>query len=373
VARDPTHAGTRAQDRVRSQWRDPTGEFFRPRSAAKGDFMNPVQAPQSLPPALRFSTHQFAARERVTAWREFVGRTFCRAEIEPLVQDGFFGGNVMRQLPGLGVISGNCSPLQYVQTRQLADSDDVILTLASGPWQLAHGGRTEAYAPGDAVLTSMAGVGSYTMYAGGPHWGLRVPLALLSPYVANIEDTFGRRIPAQSPAMRLLRRHLQLVEELDPPDMIEVRRLAAAHMRDLIAMAVGATRDGAEIARANGVRAARLHAIKADIRQNLASDLSVAALAARHRMPVRTLQRMFEADGVTFTDFLLAERLAHAHRMLRDAAHAGRPVSTIAFDCGFQHISYFNRVFRARFAASPTDVRVQARNSQANPAFGGTA
>jgi AraC-like DNA-binding protein len=373
VARDPTHAGTRAQDRVRSQWRDPTGEFSGRDPLAKGDFMNPVQAPQSLPPALRFSTHQFAARERVTAWREFVGRTFCRAEIEPLVQDGFFGGNVMRQLPGLGVISGNCSPLQYVQTRQLADSDDVILTLASGPWQLAHGGRTEAYAPGDAVLTSMAGVGSYTMYAGGPHWGLRVPLALLSPYVANIEDSFGRRIPAQSPAMRLLRRHLQLVEELDPPDMVEVRRLAAAHMRDLIAMAVGATRDGAEIARANGVRAARLHAIKADIRQNLASDLSVAALAARHRMPVRTLQRMFEADGVTFTDFLLAERLAHAHRMLRDAAHAGRPVSTIAFDCGFQHISYFNRVFRARFAASPTDVRVQARNSQANPAFGGTA
>ena len=49
----------------------------------------------------------------------------------------------MRQLPGLGVISGNCSPLSYVQTRQLGDSDDVILTLASGPWQLEHGGRTD--------------------------------------------------------------------------------------------------------------------------------------------------------------------------------------------------------------------------------------
>jgi AraC-like DNA-binding protein len=323
--------------------------------------MNPAQAP-ATPPAIRFSTHQFATRERMTAWREFVGRTFCRTEIEPLVQDGFFGGNVMRQLPGLGVISGNCSPLRYVQTRQLADSDDVILTLASGPWQLAHGGRTEVYAPGDAVLTSMAGVGSYTMYAGGPHWGLRVPLALLSPYVADIQDTFGRRIPAQSPALRLLRHHLHMVEELDPPDMVELRAHAAAHMRDLIAMAVGATRDGAEIARANGVRAARLRAVKADIRQNLAGDLSVAALAARHRMPVRSLQRLFEADGVTFTDFVLAERLAHAHRMLRDAAHTGRPVSTIAFDCGFQHISYFNRVFRARFAASPSDVRAQWRD-----------
>ena len=322
--------------------------------------MNPVQAPHlATPPALRFSTHQFAARERITAWREFVGRTFCRTEIEPLVQDGFFGGNVMRQLPGLGVISGNCSPLSYVQTRQLADSDDVILTLASGPWQLDHGGRTEAYAPGDAVLTSMSGLGSYTMYTGGPHWGLRVPLTLLSPYVPNIEDTFGRRIRAESPALRLLRHHLHMVEELDPPDMVELRPHAAAHMRDLIAMAVGATRDGAEIARQNGVRAARLRAIKADIRQNIGSGLSVAALAARHRLPVRTLQRMFEADGVTFTDFVLAERLAHAHRMLRDAAHAGRAISTIAFDCGFQHISYFNRVFRARFAASPSDVRAQ--------------
>ena len=77
---------------------------------------------------------------------------------------------------------------------------------------------------------------------------------------------------------------------------------------------------------------------------------------------MRTLQRMFEADGVTFTDFVLAERrVAHAYRTLRDIAHAGQPISTIAFDCGFQHISYFNRVFRTRFAASPSDVRSQTR------------
>ena len=79
----------------------------------------------------------------------------------------------------------------------------------------------------------------------------------------------------------------------------------------------------------------------------------------RHRLPVRSLQRLFEAEGVTFTDFVLAERLARAHRMLRNRAHSGQPISTIAFDCGFQHISYFNRVFRARFAASPSDVRAQ--------------
>jgi len=314
-------------------------------------------------PTLRFSTDHFADRERTTAWREFIGRAFCRIEIEPLAPAEFAGTTVMRQLPGLGVISGNCSPLRYVQTRQLSDSDDVILTLASGPWQLEHSGQVDAYAAGDAVLTSAAGIGSYTLHTGGPHWGLRVPLAVISPYIAGIEDTFGRRIPAQSPAMRLLRHHLRMVEELDAPEMAEARPLAAAHMRDLIATAVGATREGAEVARANGVRAVRLRAIKADIRQNLGNDLSVAVLAVRHRLPVRTVQRLFEADGVTFTDFVLGERLVRAHKMLRDRAHADRPISTIAFDCGFQHISYFNRVFRLRFGASPSDVRAHARNA----------
>ena len=134
-------------------------------------------------------------------------------------------------------------------------------------------------------------------------------------------------------------------------------------MHDLVALTLGATRDAAATARLRGARAARLQAIKADIRQNLAKDLSVAALAARHRLPVRALQRLFDADGVTFTDFVLAERLARAHRMLRDVARTGQPISTIALDCGFQHISYFNRVFRTRFAASPSDVRVQAGNA----------
>ena len=166
------------------------------------------------------------------------------------------------------------------------------------------------------MLTSAAGLGSYTLHSGGPHWGLRVPFALISPYVTNIEDTFGRRIPAQSSAMRLLRHHLRMVEELDAPDMAELRAPAAAHMRDLIAMAVGASRAGAEIAR-NGVRATRLRAIKADIRQNLGTRPFGRRAARRHRVPVRSLQRLFEADGVSFTDFVA--RRASCPR-LQDAA-----------------------------------------------------
>jgi AraC-like DNA-binding protein len=37
----------------------------------------------------------------------------------------------------------------------------------------------------------------------------------------------------------------------------------------------------------------------------------------------------------------------------------------IAYDCGFGDVSYFNRVFRRRYGAAPSDVRAQARQAAA--------
>jgi AraC-like DNA-binding protein len=41
-------------------------------------------------------------------------------------------------------------------------------------------------------------------------------------------------------------------------------------------------------------------------------------------------------------------------------AHAGeRRISDIAFDCGFNDLSYFNRCFRRRFGLTPTAARAR--------------
>jgi AraC-like DNA-binding protein len=53
--------------------------------------------------------------------------------------------------------------------------------------------------------------------------------------------------------------------------------------------------------------------------------------------------------------------LAHAHRMLGDPRQAGGKISSIALDAGFGDLSYFYRVFRRHYGASPSDVRAGAR------------
>ena len=119
------------------------------------------------------------------------------------------------------------------------------------------------------------------------------------------------------------------------------------------------------------MRAARLHAAKTDILENLTTPgLSISDIASRHNITPRYLQKLFESEGATFSQFLLEQRLGRAHRMLGDSRLAARTISAIALEAGFGDLSHFNRGFRRRFGESPSDTRAAARR---NGEFGGTS
>ena len=86
-------------------------------------------------------------------------------------------------------------------------------------------------------------------------------------------------------------------------------------------------------------------------------DLSVAEIARRHRVTRRYIHKLFENEGITFSSFVLGQRLLRAHRILSDPKLAERNISSVAFEVGFSDLSYFNRAFRQRYAATPTEIR----------------
>ncbi|MDK3019763.1 helix-turn-helix domain-containing protein [Pseudodonghicola flavimaris] len=85
------------------------------------------------------------------------------------------------------------------------------------------------------------------------------------------------------------------------------------------------------------------------------SAMSPGHLAEELGVPIRTLQRAFACAGMTPTDYLLRRRLERACQLLIERCRAGskRLVSTIAYECGFNDVSYFNRQFRRAFGCSP--------------------
>jgi AraC-like DNA-binding protein len=312
---------------------------------------------------IRFSTADYAPHERVAAWREVYGRTMCRLDIEAPDSAAFHTDVVLRKLPGLSLMSGVRSPALYRRNRNQAENDNVFVTIAlAGGFEATQLGRSARMAEGDALVGTGAEAMDFHVFPDCRSVTLSVPRQAISPAVGGLDTMFGQRIPAENPALRLMTRYIDIIDEPGNLAVPMLQRHAVAHVHDLLALALGATRDAAQAAKARGASAARLHAIQADIEENLGrADLSAAAIATRHRLPLRYLQRLFEAEGTTCTAFVLERRLARAHKMLSDPRLSHRPVSDIAFDVGFGHLSRFNTAFRARFGATPSDLRMQVR------------
>jgi hypothetical protein len=79
--------------------------------------------------------------------------------------------------------------------------------------------------------------------------------------------------------------------QLASPDL---RRLFTAHIHDLVALSLGATRDAANIAHGRGMRAARLQAAKAFITRNIRrADLSAKTVAVHLGVTPRYVHLLF--------------------------------------------------------------------------------
>ena len=89
--------------------------------------------------------------------------------------------------------------------------------------------------------------------------------------------------------------------------------------------------------------------------------LSVAEVAANFRISKRYVHKLFEQTGESFSGHVLRCRLEGVASDLADAEHARASIAEIAYRNGFSDLSYFNRRFRARFEATPRDIRKKTR------------
>jgi len=314
---------------------------------------------------VRLSLNGIPRRERVAIYREVIGPHVVGLDIEPVAGAPFFADLTVRRLPGLEIVSGTAGASVNSRTPALlADGRDSFgLTIVdNGVWRVNSRGHEIDETRAAAYLMSFADPSVAVTAATSSILALQVPRAVLAGLIADVDDATMRPIPPGSVPMRLLRGYLELLSHETRVASPELARAVAGHIHDLIALAVGATRDGAAVARQRGLAAARLHAVKADIAASLPRrDLSVERVAERHRMTTRHLQRLFEAEGLTFSTFVLKARLARAHAILADRRSRLQGVAAIAFDCGFGDLSHFNRAFRQRYGATPSDIRAMSR------------
>lgn len=304
-----------------------------------------------------FSTDMLPEPERYDACRDAFARQVMRLDVQRADDGPFYSRFAFVDLATAKCGSFDFSPSSYGRTRDLitdGNDDFVLLINRSAP---LHESRTGAVLQaGGAHLQDNARAAYIGTKLPGAVWNIVIPRKTLLRLAPGAEDGVGAAIDPNSTALRLLRAYVSTLLE---DTALEPRTLetAAHHLAELTALALSSgakVQEGAD----HATRAARRLALTRDIRAR-ANDpaLTLAAIAKAHGISERYVQQLMADEGTSFTDYVLGLRLALAYRELVAPAHRARRISDIAFGAGFSDLSHFNRSFRRRYGATPSDVR----------------
>ncbi|EKF41928.1 AraC family transcriptional regulator [Nitratireductor indicus C115] len=313
---------------------------------------------------LSLRASDFEPGHRVAAFQDAVS-SMCKLDITPADPETFQSHTEIGLLPTLMTGQTMHSACTVVRTPTLAaeTGDNIMLHVpVKGAFSMhQRGGQDVVCGPGQIYVdpNEMPGIAEFgegrteVFYVSIPRGCLQSSARGLN---AVMRDT-----AAMTPQWRLFLRYAQSLHaelRLLPPDQA---LQCAAHVQDLVVMALGAANERMEIARGRGVRAARLKAIRDDIEQHLTStELSVDWMAARHGISQRYIRSLFAGEETTFRDYVAVRRLRLVHRMLTDPACSGLTVSEIAMSAGFGDLSWFNNCFRRTYGRTPSDIRAEA-------------
>jgi len=99
------------------------------------------------------------------------------------------------------------------------------------------------------------------------------------------------------------------------------------------------------------------------VRRDYAGELSLSSFASRLGVSAGHLSRIFHSStGLRFVEYVSRVRAERAKELI---CTTQRPVTEIAFACGFQSLSQFNRTMRAHFACQPRELRREAAGADA--------
>ena len=301
------------------------------------------------------------AGRRFDVWREDVCRNFCRIDAEPSAGSQIFCKVEIVQVSSLALATAGGTSGRFLRNRDLlSDScDDFILFGAtSGGLEVNREGRATQLQQSQMWLTDLTAESAVSFHDGNQFQTIRIPRRELLSICPNAESRLAAPLLASPGIREMISRYFALSAETAGSMDAIGQQLTARHMIDLVALLLRTGRDDTHLATQRGYSEARLQLIRAHVLDRLDDNsLTIASVARYFGLSSKLVQRLFERAGMTFTEFVLEQRLQLARRLLSGQDSRQNKIGAIAYAAGFGDLSYFNRTYRRRFGMTPSEWR----------------
>lgn len=320
----------------------------------------PAPQPRAIP---RFivSTDAVPVRDRAPYFREEMSR-LLRLDMTPLTE---LPPHYTMDFTAAGPISISemrGSPTRFVRAPghvRDGDGDFTFVLFQRGCEELTHNGHVTKVDTSGYCLINNAIPSAAVFPASIAHTlAIRIDRSALGALVRHPEKAAGLPAdPSSAPVLALLRGYLDAFAGSRDRLAPEVAQSFGRHIIDLVASIIGTTRDGDAQAASGGIRAARLREVLEAIAGRACDPgFGIEQVAGQLAVTTRYINRLLEETGHSFSEHVVEHRLRRAWQLLSDPL-CNLKIASVAFECGFNDLSHFNRSFRRRFGETPTSVR----------------
>jgi AraC family transcriptional activator of tynA and feaB len=309
---------------------------------------------------LRHSTDDVAPDLRVRYWRDAVHEAVVEMDLLPTQRAEFFSRIDLCPLCRIVPHQAQGSPQKISRNRfDIARGNKnayYLISQSRVAWRSEHAGQDHLVRPGESVLVDSRIPYTFRFDEGLDDLSVELPVGFVERWLPDPLRVIGHPLQAGRGWGLALR---GAKEAMAPSELIDVAlpdELLEDQLGALLALASGshgiALPDRKLFDRC--VLAIRAHLIQ--------PGLVAADIAASCATSVRTLHRVFAAQGRTFAGVLMRMRVHEAARMLRDRRFRRLTVAEVGRRCGFVDASHFARQFRHLHGVGPR--RFRAASSQ---------
>jgi AraC-like DNA-binding protein len=293
---------------------------------------------------------------RLDYWRDMISSTFVALDCDAPKSKAFSGSletNALKDVRFSTVVSEAQHVVRSRRRIRQAPDDCFLMSIQRrGVGAVAQEGRVAELAAGDFALYDASQPYELRFDAPFEQLVLRLPRHHLSHRITCPERLTA--IPfrgAQGPASIVSNFILHVFHQLDD---LEFESTAAVHQAlvDLLVAALAGVSTRGLLASNRLVMRQR---IKSFMDAHLADpSLNCTLVSRAHGISVRYLNKLFEDDELSPSEWIWARRLEKARVALDCSPTTGQSITQIAYDWGFKDPAHFSRAFKMRYGRSPS-------------------